>query len=154
MTGDVSRLPGDGAADLIATPAAERALLLSVRADWLGVPLGTVRVVLEAPAITRVPEGPPTLAGVVNVRGEVVPVLDTAVVLGVGAPVRAEVVAVIESALGPFALAASDVLSAALTDDLGPSDLALATGRRRAGDLVATILDADAVARSVRGTGA
>ncbi|MCW3040082.1 MAG: Positive regulator of CheA protein [Solirubrobacterales bacterium] len=129
----------------------DRALLLAARADWLAVPLAVVRVVLERPAITRVPEGPAALVGVVNVRGEVVPVIDTALVLGLGDPLAPEVVAVLDSGRGPVGLTATAVRSDPLQEDLGPSDLPLATGRRRAGPDVATVLDVEALVATVAG---
>ncbi|MBM4372447.1 MAG: chemotaxis protein CheW [Deltaproteobacteria bacterium] len=57
-----------------------------VRFDVRGVdchlPVGQVREVLLAPPLTRVFRAPPFLRGVVNIRGEVIPVLDPALLLG------------------------------------------------------------------------
>jgi len=45
----------------------------------------TVREVILAPPITRVFRGPPFVHGVVNIRGEVIPVLDPGMLLGIEA---------------------------------------------------------------------
>jgi len=44
-----------------------------------------VHQVLRHPVVTRVPLSPPGLLGVVNVRGEIVPLLDTGVMTATGA---------------------------------------------------------------------
>ncbi|MBI4346078.1 MAG: purine-binding chemotaxis protein CheW [Elusimicrobia bacterium] len=41
-----------------------------------GVPVRSVREVVRIVAVTRIPEGPPFLEGVVDLRGTLVPVLD------------------------------------------------------------------------------
>src|SRR5258708_33102056 len=43
-----------------------------------------VHQVLRHPLVTRIPLSPAALLGVVNVRGEIVPLLDTAVLTGTG----------------------------------------------------------------------
>jgi chemotaxis signal transduction protein len=48
------------------------------------VEVGHVREVLARADVSRLPWGPPAISGVTNVRGEIVPVADTARVLGVG----------------------------------------------------------------------
>ena len=45
----------------------------------------TVREVILAPPITRIFRGPPFVHGVVNIRGEVIPVLDPGMLLGIDA---------------------------------------------------------------------
>lgn len=61
----------------------------SVRFDVRGVDcylsVDEVREVLLAPPITRVFRAVPFVHGVVNIRGEVVPVLDPGLLLGIGA---------------------------------------------------------------------
>jgi chemotaxis signal transduction protein len=119
-----------------------RALVLPVRADLYAVALDEVRLVLEAPAIARLPGAGNAWLGVVNVRGEVVGVLDTAVAAGVGALRAAPFAAVVETPAGPIALACSDAPESTVLDDaLGPSDLQVAVERRRAGTRAVTVLD-------------
>jgi purine-binding chemotaxis protein CheW len=129
-----------------------RALLLAVGADRYGVALEQVRVVLEAPGVTRLPDGPPAVLGVTNVRGEVVPVVDLGAALGVGALGRAPFAAVVEVRAGLVALASADVPETAeLEEELGKADLAGATVRHAAGGHVVAGLDVEAVLRAATG---
>jgi purine-binding chemotaxis protein CheW len=47
-----------------------------------GVPIGSVREVLRVPEISRVPQAPPHIRGVINVRGQIVPVVELRTRLG------------------------------------------------------------------------
>lgn len=99
---------------------------------------------IDAPRVTRLPGAPAGVLGVANVRGEVIPVFDTAAVLGVAGGGRASYAAVVDTAAGPIALAADSVpRSEPLGDDLGPAELEAATGRRAVRDGVAAVLDPD-----------
>src|SRR5260370_5217963 len=62
-----------------------RVLVLAVNAAYFAVPMTTVLQVLRHPVVTRVPLSPSGLLGVVNVRGEIVPLLDTGVMTATGA---------------------------------------------------------------------
>jgi chemotaxis signal transduction protein len=62
-----------------------RVLVIAVNGAYFAVPMTSVHQVLRHPLITRVPLSPPALVGVVNVRGEIVPLLDTGVLTGTGA---------------------------------------------------------------------
>lgn len=126
-----------------------RALLLPVGDDWYAVALELVREVVEPEHVTPVPLAPATVLGLVNVRGQVVPVLDTGTLLGVAAPAGAPgapvAVAVVDTARGPAGLAASGApVVDVLGDDLGPSDLPAGERRRRCSAGVATLLDVEA----------
>ncbi|HXC79094.1 MAG TPA: chemotaxis protein CheW [Candidatus Acidoferrum sp.] len=61
-----------------------RVLVVAVNDGFFAVPMATVHQVLRHPKVTRVPLSPPGLLGVVNVRGEIVPFLDAAVLTGTG----------------------------------------------------------------------
>ncbi|MEA2627786.1 MAG: purine-binding chemotaxis protein CheW [Chloroflexota bacterium] len=61
-----------------------RVLVIAVNAAFFAVPMAGVHQVLRHPLVTRVPLAPPGLLGVVNVRGEIVPLLDTGVLTGTG----------------------------------------------------------------------
>jgi purine-binding chemotaxis protein CheW len=102
-----------------------RALLLPLGVDLYAIPLDRVREVLPLPRVSTLPTAPPSVLGVFNLRGEVVPVLDTSSVLGV-VPVAgdASYVAVVDTELGPAALIATDLPRAAdLGDSVGPTEL-------------------------------
>jgi chemotaxis signal transduction protein/nucleoid-associated protein YgaU len=57
-------------------------LAFEVAGNACALPLGDVREILTLPYVTRIPGAPAALRGVVNVRGQVLPVLDVAVRLG------------------------------------------------------------------------
>ena len=61
-----------------------RVLVMAAGSAYFAVPMATVHQVLRHPLVTRIPLSPAGLLGVVNVRGEVVPLLDTAVLTGTG----------------------------------------------------------------------
>jgi hypothetical protein len=111
-----------------------RALLIPVRDDWYAVDLASVREVLEAPRATRVPDAPRSVLGVINVRGSIVAVLDTATLLGLPPLTEARAVVVLARDRGPVGLAA-------LGPALGPSSLSGALDRHRTDVGPAVVLD-------------
>jgi len=58
------------------------AVLLPVGADLYAVPMGWVREVVAVPPPTRLVTAPPLVLGLFNLRGQIVPLLDTAALLG------------------------------------------------------------------------
>jgi purine-binding chemotaxis protein CheW len=54
----------------------ERAVVVRVGEAQFGVDVRHVREVLRLPAVTRLPFPPPTILGIVSVRGTLVPVMD------------------------------------------------------------------------------
>ena len=62
-----------------------RVLILRLNADYFAVPMESVHQVLRHPQVTPVPLSPPGLLGVLNVRGEIVPLFDTGLLTGSGA---------------------------------------------------------------------
>lgn len=61
---------------------AERVLLFGIGGECFAVPAGCVREILEVPPITRVPGAVPFASGLINVRGEVVPLADLRIPFG------------------------------------------------------------------------
>jgi len=57
-------------------------LQVSVRGEWVGIPAAAVIEVLRAVAVTPLPGAPEVISGVINVRGEMVVVIDPAVRFG------------------------------------------------------------------------
>ena len=53
-----------------------------LRDDEIGIPILQCREIIHAPAITRVPESPEHVLGVVNLRGHILPAVDTRKCLG------------------------------------------------------------------------
>jgi purine-binding chemotaxis protein CheW len=101
-----------------------RALVMPVGADLYAVPIDWVREVVAAPALTGLVTAPPVVLGLINLRGEIVPLLDTAALLGVGTLADVAFAAVLRTPFGPAALAATGLPEpAALGEAAGPSEL-------------------------------
>lgn len=62
-----------------------RLVCFELRAQELALPIADVRETLPVPPITRVFLTPPCLAGVFSLRGDIVPVIDLGVLLGLPA---------------------------------------------------------------------
>src|ERR1700682_763691 len=90
-----------------------RVLVMAVNSAYFAVPMETVHQVLRHPLLTRVPLSPPGLLGVVNVRGEIVPLLDTGVLTGTGAVVTPPFAVLVSGGKDMLALAAEDLPVAA-----------------------------------------
>jgi purine-binding chemotaxis protein CheW len=69
------------------TPSRGRCLCVSVAAASYGLPLESVHEVIGVRPLTRVFHAPAVLAGIINLRGEVLPVLDLSQLLGSYAPI-------------------------------------------------------------------
>jgi purine-binding chemotaxis protein CheW len=129
-----------------------QALLLRIGADSYAVDLAAVREVVPRADVTPLPRGPRAALGVFNLRGEVIPLFDTGVLLGVGRARSGGHIAVVETASGVAGLAAD---GAARRTTLGaPAGPATVPGgvERRAIDTeesdkggVVTLLDVDAL---------
>jgi purine-binding chemotaxis protein CheW len=123
-----------------------QALLLPLAEDLYALPLHAVREVLAAPEATRLPGAPPAALGVFNLRGEVVPMLDTAALLGLEPGAASEWVAVTDTSAGPAGLTALRLPQRArLGDRAGASKLPATVGRFAVGERVATLIDVDAL---------
>jgi purine-binding chemotaxis protein CheW len=97
-------------------------VLVPVAKELYALPIGWVREVVTAPTLTRLATAPPMVLGLFNLRGEIVPLLDTASLLGVGraGPVRFAVV--LDTHLGIVGLSADGFPTRRLLDTgLGPS---------------------------------
>jgi len=118
------------------------ALVLPVGADLYALPVDWAREVVAAPATTPLATAPPVLLGLFNLRGQIVPLLDTAALLGTGrteAVAFAVVVACPEglAGLATTGLPRREVLEA----HTGPSELPGTTGLYRVGTEVVALLD-------------
>jgi purine-binding chemotaxis protein CheW len=122
-----------------------QALLLPLNADLYALELTAVREVVPAPEVTPLPGAPPALLGVFNLRGEVVPLFDTARLLGLASAPAADQVTVADTQAGPAGLVAHGrPQREQLGDAAGPAALAAALGRYAIGDtLVCTLLDVE-----------
>jgi chemotaxis signal transduction protein len=94
-----------------------RVLVLAVNDAYFAVPMATVHQVLRHPVVTRVPLSPPGLLGVVNVRGEIVALLDTGVMTATGALSDPPFAVLVNGEKDVVALAAEELPTAADFDE-------------------------------------
>jgi purine-binding chemotaxis protein CheW len=126
------------------------AVLVPVGEDLYAVPIGWVREVVPAPPLTRLVTAPALVLGLFNLRGEIVPLLDTAALLDVGHTTDVAFAVVLHSGLGPVGLSATASPRRRMLDEpLGPTELAGSDGSFRVGDSVAVLLDVQALLDSV-----
>lgn len=62
-------------------------LIIAVTSEFYAVPMDGVRQVLRRTGVTLVPLSSPELLGAINVRGEIMPILDTGILTG-NSPVK------------------------------------------------------------------
>jgi len=86
-----------------------RAILMPVGRDWFALPPVALQEVVADPAVTEVPAAPPTVRGLFNVRAQILPLLDTGALLGLGPPTAHPFAVVVRSAHGPADLVVTDV---------------------------------------------
>jgi chemotaxis signal transduction protein len=128
-----------------------RALLLPIGEDAYAVPMEMAREVLMAPVVTPLPTAPASVLGVCNVRGEIIPVFDTGVLLGMGPTPSFGAVAVIETALGPAGLAMSDIgASVELGEPVGMTETAGTLGAYVLDDRLAVLVDIETLLAPAR----
>jgi chemotaxis signal transduction protein len=94
-----------------------RVLVIAVNSAFFAVPMTSVHQVLRHPLITRVPLSPAGLVGVVNVRGEIVPLLDTGVLTGTGSLSEPPFAVLVSGEKDMVALAAEELPIAADFDE-------------------------------------
>jgi chemotaxis signal transduction protein len=113
--------------------------------------MALAREVVSLPVVTALPTAPASVLGVCNVRGEIIPVFDTGVLLGLGAVGSFGAVAIIETALGPAGLAMTDIgESVELGDVVGATETPGTTGVFAIGDGLAVLVDVEALLSPAR----
>ncbi len=84
-----------------------RAVVVEIAGEWYAVPMSDVREVVTDPLLTPLPGAPHAVAGLLNVRGEVIPVVDGHALVGAvrdaGARDRRSAV-VVDTRLGAVAI--------------------------------------------------
>jgi len=130
---------------------ARRSLLMPVGHDWYLLDMRWVLEVVADPVVTELPTAPSTVLGLFNMRGEIVPLLDTGVLLGF-APVRSTPFAlVVETPMGPAGLAATDVPeSVELGPAIGRAETPGTTTSHSFGLRIAALLDLEALLAPAR----
>lgn len=121
-----------------------QALVLPIGADRYALELTEVREVVPDPVITPLPGAPRGVLGLVNVRGDVVPVLDTASFLGLGGLEHVAFVVVADTDAGLAGLATDgEPSTAALDEPAGAAELPAAIERYAVDGGVVTLLALD-----------
>ena len=137
-----------------ARPAEEQMVVLDVGEESYGIPVQRVREIVRVPPITRVPNGPAFLEGVINLCGQVIPVMDLRKHLGIpsGSETRSSRVVVSElgsHTVGLMVDAVSEVVMVATTEIEPPPTLIAGAndgqirGVARLGDRLVLFLDPD-----------
>jgi purine-binding chemotaxis protein CheW len=123
-----------------------QALLLPVGADLYALPVDWVLEVVAAPTVTPLATAPAAVLGLFNLRGQIVPLLETAALLGIGTVEASAYAVVVNSAHGPVGLAASGFPQQTVLDaSIGPSELPGTTGLYQLGQRVAACLDPESL---------
>src|SRR3981081_4395703 len=113
------------------------AVLIPVDADLYAVPVNWVKEVMAAPLPVRLPTAPPTVLGLFNLRGEIVPLYDTAALLGTGPISTVAFPGVLPPPSGLAGLAATGLpVQTRLDAPLGPSELHGTAGAYQLGERV------------------
>ncbi len=120
------------------------ALVFPVGMDQYAIPAGLVREVVTNVRPTRLPTAPDVLIGVFNLRGEVVPMFDTAAMLGFGMLQGADVAIVVTLQAGPAGFMVGALPSIhMLGQSIGPSELRGTLGTYDSRDGIAVLLDVE-----------
>jgi purine-binding chemotaxis protein CheW len=105
------------------------ALLLPIGDDVYAVRADSVREVVKDPRFTELATAQDSVVGLINLRGEIVPLLDTARLLGIGSRPDAEFAVIVESDRGLAAFATTAYPSTAdLLEPIEASELPATTG--------------------------
>jgi purine-binding chemotaxis protein CheW len=120
-------------------------VLVPVDADLYAIPIGWVREVVTAPSLTRLVTSPAAVLGLFNLRGEIVPLFDTASLVGMGRAGPAAFAVVLQTHLGVVALCATAFPTRRLLEEEPvPSELSGAD-TYRVGRRLAVLVDVQAV---------
>jgi chemotaxis signal transduction protein len=123
-----------------------QAVLLPVGADLYALSVDWVREVVASPTVTALVTAPPAVLGLFNVRGEIVPLWDTAALMGVGQVDKRPYAVVLRTERGLAGLSVTAFPERVLLDSLsGPSELPGTLGAYRVGERVAVLIDPDIV---------
>jgi chemotaxis signal transduction protein len=122
--------------------------------EQYALPVADVAEVVERVALTSIPGGPPQVLGLRTLRGEVLPVIDLAAMLGIDAGSEPDRVIVAEVASHRCGLAVERVLDVAALPEVVPeANLLYVTGTALVDDQLVGILDTPRLFTSIeRGT--
>jgi purine-binding chemotaxis protein CheW len=126
-----------------------RVLILAVNSAFFAVPIETVHQVLRHPIVTHVPLPPAGLLGLVNVRGEIVPLLDAGVLTGTGALSESPFAVLVSGGKDMIALAAEELpIAADFEEPVGPGSRPGELGVYSNGGRLVVLIDVDELAKN------
>src|ERR1700738_919252 len=129
-----------------------RVLIFGVNGAFFAVPMETVHQVLRHPVVTNIPLSPTGLLGVVNVRGEIVPLLDTGVLTGTGGISKSPFAVLVSGQKDMVALAAEELpIAADFEEPVGPGSRPGELGVYSSGGRLVVLIDIDERAQKQRG---
>jgi purine-binding chemotaxis protein CheW len=132
-----------------------RALLLPLGEDTYALPVDAAREVVSDPRPVPLPGAPGCVRGLINVRGEIVPLLDLGILLGASPAASAGYAVVVDAPAGRGALAATALPEVAeLGDQVAAGEIAGVLSVHRAGNRLVTLLDLHVTLDSARIAGA
>jgi chemotaxis signal transduction protein len=119
-----------------------RAIFLPLAGSDFALPVEVVREAVAAPSITMLPGAPRIVLGIFNLRGEVLPVLDTGAMLGAAVPSSAAYAVVVVCGSDLVALATSAIPAVVdLGEQVQPSETPGTIGTFLYGDRLVTLVD-------------
>ena len=83
------------------------ALVFPLGPETYALPIQDVREIVATPTVTTLPTAPAVVLGLVNLRGDVLPVFDAARLVASRVPATADFVMVVDTERGPAGVAAS-----------------------------------------------
>jgi purine-binding chemotaxis protein CheW len=126
-----------------------RVLVVAVNDAFFAVPMASVHQVLRHPKVTRIPLAPAGLLGVVNVRGEIVPFIDTGVLTGTGSLLEPPFAVLVSGEKEMVALAAEALpIAADFVEPVGPGTHPGEIGVYSSGGRLVVLVDIEALVNS------
>jgi purine-binding chemotaxis protein CheW len=126
-----------------------RVLVIAANDAYFAVPMARVHQVLRHPLVTRIPLSPAGLLGVVNVRGEIVPLLDTAVLTGTGSLSEPPFAVLVSGGEDMVALAAQELpIAADFEEPVGPGSQPGEVGVYSDGGRLVVLIDVEELVKN------
>jgi purine-binding chemotaxis protein CheW len=126
-----------------------RVLVLAANGAYFAVPMASVHQVLRHPLLTRIPLSPAALLGVVNLRGEIVPLLDTAVLTSTGSLNEPPFAVLVSAGEDLVALAAAELPTAAdFEEPVGPAGQPGELGVYSCGGRLVVLIDVEELVKN------
>ena len=94
-------------------------LIVTVDGQRLGVDLGAVKEIIDRCAVTSLPRLPRAIAGVIEVRGAAIPLIDAGAIIGLPAHLDRRSIVVATDGTRPIALLVDDIEGIVDSGDAG-----------------------------------